>query len=148
VGVDAIELLTRAAELEGTAYLELQAGPFTGDHWKDGSAFIREQVFGYVEPVFVRHLPGLNPYGPSHIGSSTCRQIVTDLRTLGHNAQLAKSIAELREAGVGFSESGLDAEFEVLFRANADAVAQLACNMADWIEDAVSRAESVSILGL
>ena len=146
--MDVIELLTDVAGLKGTAYVELQPGAFTGVHWKDGSAFVRGQVFGYVEPVFARHVPSLNPYGPSVVGSATCRGIATDLRVLAARVRRAESMAQVRQAGVGFSDYGLDHEFETSFPSSVDALADFASRTADWLEQAASRAGQVSILGL
>ena len=43
--------LIRHNEVTGSLYFELQPGQYQGECWTDGSVFITEEVFGYLESV-------------------------------------------------------------------------------------------------
>jgi len=143
VSVDSIHLLRRSAS--GATY-ELRPGRFPTAEGGD-AVYLSEQVFGYVSPVLVRHFPGFNSYGPSVIRRPIWREIIGDLEMMRGQVERASSVADLRKAGVGFVDPGLDVEFEATFRASADALARLLSDLAVWLDQVLQEQEAVSVLG-
>jgi hypothetical protein len=145
--VDPIRLIRDKAELQGTCYVELLPGQFRGECWNNGSVFLAEDVFGLVEPIIERYEPRFDHYAFVDIGRHVWQKITADMERLATRAETALTVDDLR-GEVCFIFAPTEAEFARNFRANADALARLAREMAGWVQDQLRRHECVSILGM
>jgi hypothetical protein len=143
-----IKVIRSPAELEGTAYFEFLPGPYRGDHWVNGSVFVQEQVFCLIESALQRHHPGFDHYSSATIPESEWVLIIRELEELAQRTRASGSLADLREAGVGFHRHGVDAEFEQDLRQNSEALAELAEELAGWLRGTLADHEVVSVLGM
>jgi hypothetical protein len=141
-----IRLIRNKDELVGTCYFEFVPGEYQGRCWNDGSVFLEEGVFGYLEPVIQRNEPRFDHYSFVGVRGHACDCIIADLRSLAEKAEAANRMGDLNgEIGLLF---GSEEEFAQDFRVNANALAGLARELAAWLSEQRSRHECVSILGM
>jgi len=146
--MERIEIHRAKAELPDTAYFEFLPGPYRGYHWVEGSVYLQEEIFCLIERVLQRHHPGLDHYGQCSIPASEWSSIISDLEQLAKQARSALSLADLREAGVGFHRRGIDVEFQQDFGRNAHALADLADGLVHWLRTALASHDVISVLGM
>lgn len=145
--MDQIRLIRNKAQLHGTCYFELLPGKYQGQCWNEGSVFIAEYVFGFVEPIIARHEPRFDHYAFVSIPRPTWKHIIADLESLAERAESAEDISELREE-VGFLLACARREFAKEFRSNAAALSRLARELSGWLSEQLMRHECISVLGM
>lgn len=142
-----IRLIRDKAKVQGTCYFEFLPGAYREQCWNDGSVFLAEDVFGLIEPIIARHEPQFDHYSFVGIRRPTWERIIADLERLTERAERASGITDL--AGeVEFYFTTTQAEFAREFRANADALARLARELAEWVQERLREHDCVSILGM
>lgn len=67
-------------DFEGTAYMEVVPGQYTGKHWQDGSIFIEEDDFIPAEGIIRTHLPSYDHYDMNEVSAETGLAIVEEWR--------------------------------------------------------------------
>ena len=145
--MEIIRIIRRKAELEGTAYVELLPGPYKNQCWTDGSLFFEEEVFGYMEPIILRHVPAYDHYAFTEIAANKWASIVSDFRPLEVALERATSVQELK-AEVGFLFRGAEVRFAENFQANKDALVRLLNEVSAWVSSKVSEHGCITVLGL
>jgi hypothetical protein len=110
--------------------------------------FVQEQVFCLIESALQRHHPGFDHYSSATIPESEWVLIIRQLEELARRARASDSLADLRKAGVGFHRRGVDAQFEQDLRHNSVALADLAEELASWLQRTLAEHEVVSVLGM
>src|SRR5689334_15539437 len=98
---DAIRLIHDQAELRGTAYFELLPGSYRGKCWNDGSVFLTEEAWGYVERVVSELEPTYDHYAFTEVRAETWRLIFAKLRLLRGQVLAAQTVAQLPDE-IGF----------------------------------------------
>jgi hypothetical protein len=146
--MEAIEIVRTKAELPDTSYFEFLPGPYRGEHWAAESVYVQEEIFCLIEPIIRQHHPGYDHYSHSSIPAVEWSKIIADLQLLANRARSATSLADLRQAGVGFHRRGIDTEFEQDFTNSAHALANLADDLSVWLRDALRDQDVVSVLGM
>ena len=145
--VEAIRIIRNKSELKGTAYVELLPGPYRKQSWNDDSLFFEEEVFGYMEPMILRHFPAYDHYAFTEIAASTWALVVKDFRQLGVALEQAESVADLKE-DVGFLFRGSEVRFAESFESNRAALAGMLKEVSAWISSKASEHGCVTVLGL
>lgn len=87
----AMRAITDKNELEGTAYVELLAGPYREKCWVDGSLFFDEETFSYVETVFERHLANYDHYAFTEVSRENWSDINRDLKEMQSSLQESRA---------------------------------------------------------
>ena len=146
--MEAIEIVRTKADLPDTSYFEFLPGPYRGQHWAPESVYVQEEIFCLIEPIIRQHHPGYDHYSHSSIPAVEWSRIIADLQALATRARSANSLADLRQAGVGFHRRGIDAEFEQDFANNTHALAKLADDLSLWVRDALRSQDVVSVPGM
>lgn len=142
-----IRLIYDKSELRGTCYVELVPGKYEGQCWNDGSLFLAEEAWGYLEPVIKEVEPNCDHYSFVDVPSEKWREIVSALRTLASDIELAQKVAQL-PTRVGFFFSTSRAEFAAAFKSNRDALVALIHALCAWIERQLKVQAYVAILGI
>ena len=145
--MEAIRVIRSKAELEGTAYVELLPGPYKKQCWNEGSLFFEEEVFGYMEPIILRHFPAYDHYAFTEITASKWASITKDFRSLHAALERAASIEELK-AEVGFLFRGSEARFAENFQTNRVALARLLSEVSAWVSSNAGKHGCITVLGL
>jgi hypothetical protein len=140
-------MLTDVTALKGTAYYEFQPGRYAGQHRRPGSIFFTEQTFAYIEPIFERHRPDFNPYGPTAIARSQWRPILDDLSTTKDLLTSDPMPAEVFKQ-VGFLSAEDKDAFAKDFDANVSLLRSTIAQLLLWIRQTLEWTDAISILGL
>ena len=142
-----IRIIRSKGELEGTAYVELLPGAYKKQCWNDDSLFFEEEVFGYLEPIVLRHFPAYDHYAFTEIAAPKWESIVEDFRSLRVALEQATSIEELK-AQVGFLFRGSEVRFAENFQENRSALANLLTEVSVWLSNQATKHGCVTVLGL
>ncbi|KPF67744.1 hypothetical protein IP84_12480 [beta proteobacterium AAP99] len=142
-----IRLITSTKDLDGTQYFELMPGAYRGRCWNEGSIFIDEEVFGFLEPIFECRVPAFNHYAFSQADSTQCAKLASDLTQLAEQLDAAESMRALRSQ-LGFVFTTSEARFLQDFLANKVALAALARAVATWIRVCADRDGGIAVLGI
>ena len=145
--MEQIRLIRDTSELEGTCYFEFLPGEYQEQCWNEGSVFLAEETFGLIEPIIARNEPQFDHYSFVCISRSTWERIIADLLHLVESLRSATAIDNLAgEIDFFFTTSA--GEFAEDFRANADALAELARALVGWLREQLQQHECVSVLGM
>ncbi|MFP4346456.1 MAG: hypothetical protein ACLFU8_17355 [Anaerolineales bacterium] len=142
-----IRLIRDKEQLEGTLYFEILPGEYKGRCWNEGSLFVDEEVFAYLEPIIEEHAPHFDHYAFVEIPPETWYLIIADLRDLRADLAEAESIEELR-GRVGFIFAGSERDFADHFEENRDSLRELLGELIVWLEDALETHATISLLGI
>lgn len=145
--LDQIRIIRDKTELDGTAYIELLAGPYKNQCWVEGSLFFDEEVFGYLEPAIERQVPDYDHYSFTEISSDDWARIGSDLGSVWLKLGESSSTAELGDS-VGFIFLDSQTKFDANYAANAAALRALIQDVCAWVGDAMKTHGSVTVLGL
>jgi hypothetical protein len=142
-----IGLIRERGQLEGTLYFEILPGEYQGQCWNEGSLFVDEEVFGYLEPIIEEHAPNFDHYAFVEIPRETWRPIIADLRSLRADLAEAENVEELR-GRVAFIFEGSEEDFADHFEENRESLRELLGELLVWLEDALEKHEKISVLGI
>ena len=127
-----IRIIMNRAELKGTCYVELLPGPYINKCWNEGSLFIEEEVFGYLEPIIQKHVPAYDHYDFTAIDQAQWFAIADDLDALKPLLVSAAAVAELQQL-IGFRSGGVGTSFAKDFEANKTALIGLISEFSSWV---------------
>lgn len=144
---DRFRLIHDTAELRGTCYFELLPGKYEGQCWREGSLFIAEETWGYLEPVVEGLEPQYGHYSFVDVPASKWREIAEALRALAADIGRAQKVDEL-PARVGFFFSTSRSEFAAGFKNNRDALVALLRELCVWIDSQLETHDHVAVLGI
>ncbi len=99
--MESIKIIKDKSELEGTCYIDLSLGKYQGQHWEEASLFFDEEVFGYIEMVFEKHIPGYDHYGMNDADSKAWDKVIADLKELSWLLETASDFKDVFEK-IGF----------------------------------------------
>jgi hypothetical protein len=134
-------------QLRGTCYFEFLPGIYKGQCWNEGSVFLSEEAFSYLEPVIQRHESRFDHYAFTEISKSTWMKIVADLERLTEKLGEAEAVGDLeRDVGFFFSESAR--EFAKDFRTNANRLSKVTRELMIWLQEQLQKEDCVSVLGI
>jgi hypothetical protein len=140
-------LIRDKQQLRGTCYFEFLPGKYKGQCWNEGSVFLPEEVFSYLEQVIRRHESRFDHYAFTAIRRPTWEKIIADLERLTAKIGEAEAVSDL-ESDVGFFFSDSAREFAKDFRVNADRLAALTRDLVAWLQEQLQKEDCVSVLGM
>jgi hypothetical protein len=143
----AIRLIHDKRELDGTAYVELLPGRFNGECWVEGSLFIAEDIFEYVEPILARHVPRYDHYEVTDVDSETWGRIVHDLTMASRLLESARSDAQLEDV-LGLPKRHTRTGSDALLKAKAAQISKLLNDLCSWLLNQTMVRDGVAIIGL
>jgi hypothetical protein len=143
--MDKIKLYT---DIKCGDYYEFHAGTFEHNHWNKGAVFLQDEVFHYLEPTIRRHVPNLDWYGPTEIGSEVWKLIIADLQELEELLGHAKNIQDV-EGRIRFVRPDTGkTEFAQDFEANKRALQCVICELVKWLQSKLDYHATVWVLGI
>ena len=80
--MERIEIIKDKSELEGTCYIEVSPGKYQGKHWEETSLFFDEEIFGLIEMIFERNVPGYDHYSMNDANSESWTKVISELKEL------------------------------------------------------------------
>jgi hypothetical protein len=127
-------------------YFEFTRGPYGGEHWLPGSAFILEYTFCLVEGIFEKCVPGFDHFSYVEVSGSQWELILGDLAAL--RAALIEA-GETSRVALPYAEfPSVRPSFEHNWVAYQPKLASLLFSLDQWVIEALARYGSVSVLGL
>lgn len=145
--MEPIGMITDKQELDGTGYIELLPGVFTGKVWSSHSVYFSEECFGYIEPVFEEVVADFNRYAFTEVPVALLPELVARLRKLMDFLGKVKGTDELN-GRVGFAHAEDEALFALDFAANRQALVDMIDELCDWLEKQAGEQDAITILGL
>ena len=147
MSMETIEIIRDKSELDGTGYMELSLGKYEGKHWEDSSLFFDEEVFGYIENVFKKHVPNYDHYAMNDADESSWQNIIRDLTALSNLLESAKEFNEIVD-DVGFIFGGTKDYFENNFGRCRVELLKLVNELIIWSKDNIKKYGFIAILGI
>jgi hypothetical protein len=142
-----LRILKDKSDLEGTAYIELLPGKYTGKCWNKGSLFLDEATFGFFEKIVARSLPEYDHYAFTEVSSTRWQPIIIRLKSLAEELSAAQAPKDI-PTDVHFHFNDTEQRFKKNFKVNIRLLQQVATELAGWLEVTLRQQESVTILGL
>lgn len=145
--MEPIGMITDKQELDGTGYIELLPGVFTGKVWSKNSVYLSEESFGYIEPVFEELMADFNRFAFTEVVSDVLPELVAKLRRLADFLTKVKGTDELN-GRIGFVYAETEALFALDFSSNRQALVDMIGELCDWLEKQAGEQDAISVLGL
>ena len=142
-----IEIIRDKSKLDGTGYFELSLGKYRRVHWEDTSLFFDEEVFGLIEPIFERHVPGYDHYDMMDADSNAWKRINEDLLTLKETLDNSNDINGIL-GHVGFVFSGSRDYFANHYDQCKSQLISLIEDLVNWSSDNIKQHGHIAVLGL
>jgi hypothetical protein len=142
-----LHILNEKSDLEGTAYIELLPGRYTGKCWNKGSLFLDEATFGFFEKIVERSLPEYDHYAFTEVSSTRWQPIIIRLKSLAEELSAAQAPKDI-PTDVHFYFNDTEQRFMKDFKVNTRLLQQVSTELAGWLEVTLRHHESVTILGL
>jgi hypothetical protein len=142
-----LRVIKDKAFLEGTAYIELMPGRYTGECWNQGSLFLDEDTFGFFEGIISNQLPEYDHYAFTEVSSSRWEPIVSRLKGFAAEVRAAREPAELPR-DIYYFMNDTEQRFAEEFSENSRRLQEVASELATWLETAANNNDAVTILGL
>lgn len=118
-----IALIRSKAELRGSCYFELLPGKYRKKCWNEGSVFLSEGTWAYLEPVIQKFVPRYDHYAFVEVSREEWTGIV----------------AEFRALMVATGEEGRMAELPLFI---------LLKDVSEWLEQQLKTHDSITVLGI
>jgi hypothetical protein len=142
-----IKLITNLTELQGTDYFEFLPGEYRGKCWNAGSAFMDEEVFGFLEPSVARCEPKYDHYAFTPVQQGTWERIIQELSKVQSNVAGAKDSSDLATK-VGLFFTTTQETLAADFAGHQASIVSLIDSFTTWIRAQLNKHETISILGL
>ena len=138
---------TDVSALTGTTYIELLPGPYRGKCWQEGSLFLSEERFGYIEPLVAQNLPGYSHYAFNEGDRTAWNGVLRDLESLRVFLESGPHRDEL-QIRVGFFFGDSERRFAADLDANLARLIAMVAELDAWVRGALRRESVISVLGL
>ena len=134
-------------KLNGTAYIELLPGKFTGSHWNESSIFFQEYHWEFFVRTVERHYPSYNPYGFQSLSASIWEPIIKDLTAIAKKIESGSRVYDIRK-DISFMSEVTESEFFSDEDRSLKTLKNTIDQLAKWLRKNLSSSQFVSILGL
>ena len=142
-----IQIITDMKHLEGTAYVEILPGPYQDECWNEGSLFLDEESFGFLERVIRRNVPKYDHYAFTKVEKSVWEQIIVELNALLMQVHQASTTSDFAE-NVYFYFKNTESDFQEEFETNRKQLEGLIGEFCDWVLTKLETEKVITILGL
>jgi hypothetical protein len=145
--MERIEIIKDKSKLEGTCYIELSLGKYQGKHWEQTSLFFDEEVFGYIEMVFEKHVVNYDHYNMNDADSEAWYKIISDLKKLIQLLQSANEFSEIL-GKVGFVFGSTRDDFQSSFKNSKYELCEMIKDLVNWAELNIKNYGHIAVLGI
>jgi hypothetical protein len=142
-----IQIITDLKYLEGTAYIEILPGLYEDECWNEGSLFLDEESFGFLERIIGRNVPDYNHYAFMEVEKGVWEKTITELASLQTQVRHAKATADFAE-NVLFYFKNTEADFQEEFEINCKQLEGMISEFSEWISSKLEKEEVITVLGL
>jgi hypothetical protein len=143
-----IEIIYELENLQGTCYVEIKPGKYSGENWGEGSIFFTDETFTYFSNAIEKHYKKYSLLGISEINSETWKLILAELENLKvfltNNPEPEDLKKHIEYLYLGVTEKYI---LENLNKNLADLV-KVITEFQSWINEKSKDNEYISILGI
>jgi hypothetical protein len=130
-------------DFEGSCYMEVGPGRWSGGHWQPGFLFIDEDDFVVAEGIIGKHFPEFDHYGMNDIPEAVALSIVEDWR------DAARALASHKTAVSAVLHLGQGNEYrEGRLEADRARIAAMISDLAEACDAFTKEASGFCVLGL
>nr|CAP47765.1 putative integron gene cassette protein [uncultured bacterium] len=133
--------------LSGTAYVELQPGPFDDEFWGDESIYFEEHHWNLLERMLQRHFPDYDHYGFQTIGKASWVPILSDFMRLAKKIESGVTVSDIRSE-ILFGSDHAEQEFPSEESKNLNELMNTLKETSQWVTSVLDSGSPVSVLGL
>jgi len=146
--IEPIEIIYDIESLEGTCYVEIKPGRYTGNHWNKDSIYFTDETFTYLSKCIEKNYENYSLWGMSEINKDTWEKILNDLVLLNRFLTITPSENEIRNM-IGFLfEDETENNFRKNYEQNIVSLTSLINEFVKWISDQLNDQEYITILGI
>jgi hypothetical protein len=142
-----IAIIHHRFELEGTGYIEIVPGKYQQKHWQEGSLFFDEETFGFIEPIFEKHMTGYDHYDMNDGSKQQWLEILNELEELNELLNLATEFESVL-GKVGFIFSGTRDRFQTHFEESKKSLIEMNKEFISWVREAIKIHDHIAVLGI
>lgn len=143
-----IQIIYDVKALEGTCYVELKPGKYTGNHWNKDSIYFTDETFSFFSLVIEKHYKSYSLFGMNEINIKTWKQIINELEKLKIILQSNPTIDDLKKHMIFLLEKITERNFLKNFDENITKLIRVITELQTWILNTSKEHDFISILGI
>ncbi|AKP78573.1 hypothetical protein AS52_03612 [Priestia megaterium Q3] len=143
-----IKIIRDLDSLQGTCYVEIKPGKYTGEHWTKESIFFTDETFTYFSSAIEKHYKKYSLWGMSEISRVTWKLIVEELENLKLFLMDNPKADELKKHIGFFYLDSTEKKFKENLNQNVSDLVQVISEFQTWITEKCKNNEYISILGI
>jgi hypothetical protein len=143
-----IQIIYDVKALEGTCYVELKPGKYTGNHWNKDSIYFKDETFSFFSLAIEKHYKRYSLFGVSEINIQTWGLIIAELEKLKSILKTNQNIAELKKHLVFLLEEITENNFLKDFHENINRLIRVITELQTWVMNTSKKHDFISILGI
>ena len=140
-------LLASPHDLEGTAYVELLPGTYSGQCWQPGSLFFTEERWAHVEPIIRQCVPSYDHYAFTDVPAAQWRCVIDGLNDLVSFLDSDPSWSQLPDR-IGFFFANPEDRLSAARDLHLDLLRAMVNDFRGWLQRRLQEDDSIAILGL
>jgi len=145
--MERIEIIKDKSELEGTCYIELSLGKYQGKHWEETSLFFDEEIFGLIEMIFERNVPGYDHYGMNDADAESWKKVISELKELSLFLDSSAKFTDI-VGKVDFIFSGTRDFFQNHFQRCKIQLHEMSNELVTWAAINIKKHGHIAVLGI
>jgi hypothetical protein len=133
------------ANLEGTGYMEIGPGKYSGKHWQNGFVFVWGDAFGMAEGILAKYVANYDHFSMTDIPKDVGMKVIAEWQAVA--ARLRDMSSEQAQVALNLSAAYRDRlEFEI--PAHRDEIASMLRKLAEACSFFYEREDWVCVLGM
>lgn len=143
-----IKIIRDLDSLQGTCYVEIKPGKYTGEHWTKESIFFTDETFTYFSSAIEKYYKKYSLWGMSEISRETWKLIVEELENLKLFLMDNSKADELKNHIGFFYLDSTEKKFKENLNQHVSDLVQVISEFQTWIIEKSKNNGYISILGI
>ncbi|MCM3183750.1 hypothetical protein EV581_103758 [Bacillus sp. BK006] len=143
-----IKIIRDLDSLQGTCYVEIKPGKYTGEHWTKESIFFTDETFTYFSSTIEKYYKKYSLWGMSEISRETWKLIVEELENLKLFLMDNPKADELKNHIGFFYLDSTEKKFKENLNQHVSDLVQVISEFQTWITEKSKNNGYISILGI
>jgi hypothetical protein len=143
-----IKIIRDLDSLQGTCYVEIKPGKYTGEHWTKESIFFIDETFTYFSSAIEKYYKKYSLWGMSEISRETWKLIVEELENLKLFLMDNPKADELKNHIGFFYLDSTEKKFKENLNQHVSDLVQVISEFQTWITEKSKNNGYISILGI
>ncbi len=143
-----IKIIRDLDSLQGTCYVEIKPGKYTGEHWTKESIFFTDETFTYFSSAIEKYYKKYSLWGMSEISRETWKLIVEELENLKLFLMDNPKADELKNHIGFFYLDSTEKKFKENLNQHVSDLVQVISEFQTWIIEKSKNNGYISILGI